>query len=192
MNRRLTAAEIALWQQVAATVKAFKPLPEIPDTPEARPPALDPRPDRTGVGARKARLPPRAPVHASASPRETLDSTWDKRLASGKARPDRVIDLHGFAREAARHYLERSILAAADRGERLLLVITGKGNMPGPAPADLMGERPGRGAIRAELPRWLALPSLSSRIAAVRRAHPRHGGAGAVYLVLKRSRTNSS
>jgi len=35
---------------------------------------------------------------------------------------------------------------------------------------------------------WLAAGTHASRIAAVRGAHPRHGGAGALYIVLKRAR----
>ncbi|WP_194743945.1 Smr/MutS family protein [Thermaurantiacus tibetensis] len=189
MSRRLTAEELALWRQVAATVRAWKPLPEVLDPPEPRPPA---RPDRAGVGARKARAGPAGLAPARPQrPTETLDASWDRKLASGKARPDRVIDLHGHTREEARLRLERTVRAAADRGERLLLVITGKGGTPGPAPADLMGDRPGRGAIRAELPRWLGAPELSARIAAVRQAPGRQGGPGAVWLVLRRARARS-
>jgi hypothetical protein len=43
-----------------------------------------------------------------------------------------------------------------------------------------------RGAIRAKILDWLAASSHSDAIAAVRRAHRRHGGEGALYLVLKR------
>jgi DNA-nicking Smr family endonuclease len=124
---------------------------------------------------------------------ETLDGRWDRWIASGRVQPDRTIDLHGLSLEAARHHLFDAVAAADARGERVLLVITGKGHLPGPAPADLMpglnnpDQRP-RGAIRVSLPRWVGEAGLSARVAAVRRAHPRHGGAGAVYLILKRRR----
>ena len=45
-----------------------------------------------------------------------------------------------------------------------------------------------RGAIRAKLIDWLAEGSYASRNATVRAAHRRHGGAGAVYVILKRPR----
>ena len=49
-------------------------------------------------------------------------------------------------------------------------------------------ERPhARGAIRAAVADWLAASRHADRIAAVRNAHPRHGGTGALYIVLKRS-----
>jgi DNA-nicking Smr family endonuclease len=45
-----------------------------------------------------------------------------------------------------------------------------------------------RGAIRADLPRWLGEAATSARVAAVRQAGPAHGGLGAVWIVLKRAR----
>lgn len=47
-------------------------------------------------------------------------------------------------------------------------------------------DMPLRGIIRASIADWLAASPVSSRIAAVRAAHPRHGGAGAIYVVLRR------
>jgi DNA-nicking Smr family endonuclease len=180
MSRRgLSPEEEALWRRVTGDVTPLgsrpgaRPMPRIPMHMRPPAPAAAPGP------------PPPARAHA-----ETLDRGWDRKLGSGKAEPDRLIDLHGLNREAARDLLARQIESAHRRGERLMLVITGKGAAPGPEPADLMRTaRPvPRGAIRAELPRWLADPALSARIAAVRQAHPRHGGAGAVYLVLRRHR----
>jgi len=72
--------------------------------------------------------------------------------------------------------------AAIARGDRVLLLITGKPPRP-------ESERPhARGAIRAAVGDWLAASRHGDRIAAVRGAHPRHGGQGALYIVLKRQR----
>lgn len=191
MSRRLTAQEEALWRRVASTVKAYHPLPE-PADPSVPDPPRRPVPDRAGVGAVRHRPAARPPMRKAQPHPETLDARWNRLLSSGRARPDRVIDLHGHTREGARALLEQTVLAASDLGERLLLVITGKGSLPGPEPADLMGDRPGRGAIRAELPRWLGAPQLSQRIAAVRQAPLRQGGEGAVWLVLRRRRAGSA
>jgi DNA-nicking Smr family endonuclease len=193
MTRRLAPDEQALWELVAATVKPLHPA-----RPTPRPPAPEsaaaPPPPRSLAGPRRAPRAPAAPAlpdpPSSLPPgrAETLDAAWDRRLASANARPDMVIDLHGLRRETARHLLYSRVADAEARGLRLILVITGKGHDPGPSPADLMEGRPARGAIRADLPRWLGEQGLSARIAAVRRAHPRHGGAGAAWLVLKRKR----
>lgn len=114
----------------------------------------------------------------------TLDANWDRKLAHGLVAPDFTIDLHGHSLAAAYSRLDHGLTLALAQGARLVLLITGKPR-PGDGPAG-RGER--RGAIRAKFLDWLALGSHSSRIAAIRPAHPRHGGAGAVYLVLKRVR----
>ena len=194
MSRRLAPDEQALWALVAATVKPLHPQGYADSEWHADAPSTStapPRPiavDRHRVGVIKARPAP-APLPAPARQHsESLDSSWDRRLSSGKVVPDLVIDLHGLRREQARHLLYARVADAERRGLRLILVITGKGHNPAPSPADLMEGKPARGAIRADLPRWLGEDGLSSRIAAVRRAHPRHGGTGAAYLILKRRR----
>ncbi len=192
MARRLASDEAALWALVTATVRPLHPVK--PATPGEAPPAPIASPQRRSAGPVKPARPappPSAPV--TAPPAETLDGSWDRRISSGKLSPDRTIDLHGMTSDSARQLLYREVSNAEALGQRILLVITGKGHMPGPAPADLVPglARPGhqpRGAIRVSLPRWLGEAGLSHRIAAVRRAHPRHGGMGAAYIILKRQR----
>ncbi len=191
MSRRLAPDEQALWALVAATVKPMHPdrpvdAPAGVAAPASRKPDL--KPDRAGIGPRRAPAAPAPPRALPAASAETLDAGWDRQISSGRIAPDLVIDLHGLRREAARRLLYERVVAACDRGHRVILVITGKGSDPGPAPADLMQGLPARGAIRADLPRWLGEEGLSTRIAAVRRAHSRHGGSGAAYLILKRRR----
>src|SRR3546814_9901396 len=52
-----------------------------------------------------------------------------------------------------------------------------------PRPADPADRAHRRGAIRAKILDWLAASSHGPTIAAVRGAHRRHGGEGALYLV---------
>ncbi|WP_199553945.1 Smr/MutS family protein [Sandaracinobacteroides hominis] len=187
MTRRLDADEQALWNRVIATVTPLEPQKAAAEVEPTPLPATRP-PLRKEAGPR--RLKPQAvpPKPAPTTPTESLDASWDRRLASGRLEPEMTIDLHGLSRDMARHLLYRRVHDAEARGIRTILVITGKGHMPGPSPADLMEGRPARGAIRADFPRWLGEDALSGRIAAVRRAHPKHGGAGAAYLILKRKR----
>ena len=192
MTRRLRAEEEELWARVVQSVSpihAQAPGRAAVVAQTSPPPLPQPVALRRDSGPRRAApaiAPPGRPA-ATAHP-ESLDAAWDKRLSSGRLQPDVVIDLHGLRREQARHLLYQRVLYAEAHGARVILVITGKGHMPGPSPADLMEGRATRGAIRADLPRWLGEPGLTDRIAAVRRAHPRHGGAGAAYLILKRRR----
>ena len=101
---------------------------------------------------------------------------WDRRVTKGRLLPDRVLDLHGFTRDRAHALLTEAIETAALHGLRVLLVVTGK------------GAREGGGVLRAQLPHWLEAPALRPYIAALRPAHPRHGGGGAWYIVLRRAR----
>jgi DNA-nicking Smr family endonuclease len=113
-------------------------------------------------------------------PGTTLDATWDRRLSRGLVSPDFTLDLHGHNLATAYDLLDQRLELAIGQEARLLLLITGK--PPG-------AERPvKRGAIRGAVGDWLAASRHAGNIAAVRSAHPRHGGAGALYIVLRRRR----
>ena len=113
---------------------------------------------------------------------QTLDATWDRRLASGLVHPDFTIDLHGHSLDAAHSRLDHGLTLALAQSARTVLLITGR-----PRPArDHAGRSERRGAIRAKFIDWLAAGPHASRIAAIRPAHPRHGGAGAVYVIMRR------
>lgn len=164
--RKLGADERALWARVVASVTPIEGARSAPAKPAPRPVVVPPAPART---------PPR-PAAPSAN---TLDGGWDRRLSRGSVEPDLAVDLHGHSLEGAWRLLDTHLDRAIARGARILLLITGK-----PPGAD----RPGRGRIRAAVHDWLAASRHAGHIAAVRNAHPRHGGAGALYIVLKRKR----
>ena len=95
--------------------------------------------------------------------------------------PDYTLDLHGHSLDAAYARLEQGLSQALSLGARVVLVITGR-----PRPVEAADRAGRRGAIRAKLLDWLAAGPYGSSIAAVRGAHRRHGGAGAVYVILRR------
>lgn len=101
----------------------------------------------------------------------------------GLVEPDRVLDLHGLRLDAAWERLDATMSALVRGGGRVLLVIAGRDRGP-----DVRHQPGARGRIRAKLPDWLDASPHSARIAAVRPAHARHGGAGAVYVILRRTR----
>ena len=191
--RGLSREEAELWGRVARTVKPLVKAAKRPASEQlagvkldigAPPAKAKPAPRSAFAMPRTAPL-PKAPEPQKAAPRPLdrhgLDGSWERKLAKAEISPDFTLDLHGHSLEAAHSRLEHGLTQAVTLGARVVLVITGK---PRPVEAADRGGR--RGAIRAKLLDWLAHGSHAQRIAAVRGAHPRHGGAGAVYVVLKR------
>ena len=126
--------------------------------------------------------PPVAPTSRAErpGPGTTLDSSWDRRLRSGAIEIDRIVDLHGMSLDGAWRTIDRALDGAIAGGERVLLLITGH---------QRSGEPPiRRGAIRAAVHDWLAASRHARNIAAVRPAHPRHGGGGSLYIILRRAK----
>lgn len=117
------------------------------------------------------------------SPDRGLDSSWERKLARAAIAPDFTLDLHGHTLDQAHRRLDAGLGQAKAMGARLVLLITGKAR-----PADAADRGTQRGAIRAKMLDWLAAGPHASDIAAIRKAHRRHGGDGALYVVLKRRR----
>lgn len=140
-----------------------RPFPEDKDSPPASP----------GYSVHPAPPCPQALDHRRAP---GLDKGTAGRLAKGMMAIDAVIDLHGLTQPVAHAALSRFIAGSADLGRRCVLVITGKGS------------REGAGILRAEVPRWLTEPALKGLILAFTPAQPKHGGGGALYVLLKRRR----
>ena len=176
MSRRPRSEEARLWALVAATVR---PLPgrtvEYPAETPAEPPAAR-APSRTPApfvpAAHQAR--PRAPAKLPATPQlGDIEPGRKRRLTRERDLLELVLDLHGLDQDRARGVLHRFLLRAQDEGARAVLVITGKGVQ-------------GDGILRRRAPEWLAEPAVRSVVAGVSEAHRRHGGAGALYVAIKR------
>jgi DNA-nicking Smr family endonuclease len=183
--RGLSPEEADLWARVAATVKPLHAKRAVAVALAEPGPSPPPPPKRL---IKPNRVVPAAavvvakPAEARPLDRHGLDASWERKLAKAAVSPDFTLDLHGHTLDGAHTRLDHGLQQAIAQGARLVLLITGR-----PRPADertARGER--RGAIRAKLLDWLAAGAHAHRIAAVRQAHPRHGGAGAVYIVLKR------
>ncbi|MEO6387124.1 MAG: Smr/MutS family protein [Croceibacterium sp.] len=112
-----------------------------------------------------------------------LDSGWERKLGRAAIAPDFTLDLHGHTLDQAHARLDAGLGQARAMEARLVLLITGKSR-----PVDAADRGTQRGAIRAKVLDWLAAGPHASQIAAIRNAHRRHGGEGALYIVLKRRR----
>jgi len=189
-GRLLSPEEADLWARVAQTVQplAGKRHPAMAKAPVASlRSSTNPAPVKAAAPLAPTPVPPRSPERAL--DRHGLDAAWDRRLARGLVPPDFTLDLHGASLDAAHARLDHGLALAASQGARLVLLVTGRARpLDDHGHAGTHGRTERRGAIRAKFLDWLVAGPHAHRIAAVRPAHPRHGGAGAVYLVLRRSR----
>lgn len=125
----------------------------------------------------KAPKPPPEPELVANS--RSFDRDIDRSLSRGKLAPQATLDLHGMTLAAAERAVARFLEQATARDCRLALVVTGKG----------FRREDGRvveGRIRAEFVGWLNRAENRARVRGVRPAHPRHGGTGAFYVLLRR------
>lgn len=196
-RRKLRPDELELWRQVAKTADRLHPerpprQPEIPFTSkEIRPEKALPKApvERFEIGQKAKdagsghRTYPTTPEEVAAAP-VSMDKKAYGRLKRGKLKPEARIDLHGMTLAQARPALTGFIMRAHSEGQRLVLVITGKGKRAeddGPIPV-----RPG--VLRHNVPHWLQSPPLAQLVLQVSPAHLKHGGEGAYYVYLRRSR----
>lgn len=186
MARRLAPEEKELWGRVMATVR---PLHRLSNPPQASLGEGDHPKDGGGaanVVRRLATATPPSVLRTATSPSKLgedkagLDSHWDRRIHKGGIIPDISIDLHETTLSGAYARLDRALEQAVHQKLRVILLVTGK------ARAHDRATGTGRGAIAAVVRDWLAASRFAASIAAVRQAHPRHGGDGALYIVLKR------
>jgi DNA-nicking Smr family endonuclease len=184
-RRPLSSEERKLWTGVTRSVAPLRRKPLLIGAPVAAP-----GDELTGPVRRRSDVPRPAPAPSAQKPAAKptpvvapLDRRQKRRLARGSEPIDARIDLHGRkladAHAALFHFLRR---AQAD-GARFALVITGKGSTPSGA-ADYHARE--RGALRRQVPLWLALPEFRAYVLAVEEAHAGHGGAGALYVRLRR------
>jgi len=104
-----------------------------------------------------------------------IDRSSAKKIQQGKMPLEARLDLHGLSQLEARLRLQHFIATALQNGLRNILVITGKGRM-------------GQGVLRVNVPKWLSEPPLSCHVIAFGPSRPQDGGAGALYVRLKRIR----
>jgi len=138
---------------------SLPPSPSIPDTPTP----LRLKPESTlPIKGRE--------VQKISRPPDPIEPNRFHRLTRERAS---TVDLHNLNQDRARAALTGFILRAHAEGERTVLVITGKGAL-------------GDGILRRRTPDWLAEPPLRAVVAGLSEAHVKHGGAGALYVALKR------
>lgn len=172
------------FRQAMVGVKPLQPRP-------AERPGRTPRPPRETAGAREERevmlelerlVEKNGPVpaHLSGEAIEGTASGVDRfllaRLRRGDFSLQAHLDLHGLTREQARQEVERFLDSAILQGLRCVLIIHGRGR----------GSSDGVPVLKNALQAWLSRSALRKRILAFTSARPCDGGAGAVYVLLRK------
>jgi DNA-nicking Smr family endonuclease len=183
-RRNLSEEERALWESVA---KQIKPLRKRSRAAKAH--ATSPDADASAVAKPASppkQLPPaklaRAPKPAqppAAPPLAPLGRRERSQLSRGRKEIDARLDLHGMTQSRAHRTLFSFLQRAHSDGLTFVLVITGKGKM---------GAESERGVLRRQVPQWLSLPEFRSLVVGFEEAHIGHGGEGALYVRVRRSR----
>ena len=178
-ERRPSPEELRLWRGVVRDARPLRELPEIPaEEPVARvsvpePPVPDASP------ARERFVTPMAPVQRGLALDPERPSGLDRRnwqrLKRGQLPLEGLLDLHGATQEAAHQRLGLFLASVQSQGRRCVLIVTGKG-------------RSGDGVLRHMVPRWLNEAGNRERVVAYCPAQLRHGGSGALYVLVRRPR----
>ncbi|MSP77656.1 MAG: DNA mismatch repair protein MutS [Rhodospirillaceae bacterium] len=168
------AKDVDLFAKAMAGVKPLD------GRPRTKPPAAaKATPAKAAAAAPAVRLRATAVGPDLAPDDRTFDRDVDRSLSRGRLNPDATLDLHGLTLASAERAVSRFLEQATAQDSRVALIVTGKG----------FREENGRrieGRIRAEFVGWLNRPENRARVRAVRPAHPRHGGSGAFYVLLRR------
>jgi len=110
-----------------------------------------------------------------------LDKRTQQRFERGKMAIEARLDLHGMNQGQARVALHDFIRRCHGQGLRKLLVITGKGRTKAADAAE-------HGVLRKNVPYWLGEAVVAPLVLRIQEARPEHGGAGALYVLLRRAR----
>ena len=105
-----------------------------------------------------------------------VDAHLLKKLRRGEFGVQGRLDLHGLVREVALRALESFVVSARAEDKRCVLVVHGRGlHSPGQVPV-----------LKDAVRQWLSTERLGRQVVAFCSARPQDGGAGAVYLLLRR------
>ena len=181
-KRALSEEEHALWESVA---KQIKPLRKKPRAAKAQATLSDAETDAVKAVAAARPLSPTQiygapkPEPSAAPPLAPLGRRERSQLSRGRKQIDARLDLHGMTQTRAHRALFGFLQRAHGEGLTFVLVITGKGKM---------GTESERGVLRRQVPQWLGLPEFRALVIGFEEAHIGHGGEGALYVRIRRSR----
>ena len=114
--------------------------------------------------------------------RKGLDPRLVSQLRRGEFALQAHTDLHGMVQPAAKEALQEFILTSVRKGHRTVLVVHGRGlRSPG-----------GRPVLKHATSRWLSHGEIGAHVLAFTTARPTDGGAGAMYVLLRRDKRRAA
>jgi DNA-nicking Smr family endonuclease len=178
-KRSLSEDEHTLWTVVTRSIKPLRRRKAVTaPQEEIAPPAMPPR----KLAKIAMVVPPPAPPASRMEPPPLapLGRRLKQKIGRGSEPIDARIDLHGMTQASAHSALAHFLRRAQHDGARVVLVITGKGK----AGTDPHAER---GVLKRQVPMWLESPELRPLIVGLEAANIGHGGAGALYVRLRKA-----
>jgi DNA-nicking Smr family endonuclease len=159
-------------------------------TPRAAPPPVSP----SKPASVKNSTPEKSPIQHQAAPSpppparpkqssivhgdiDGLDRRTGQRFKRGQLPVEARLDLHGLTQVEAHRALDEFLSRQYMAGKRCVIVVTGKG----------VG-KDGGGVLRSAVPRWLNESPNREKVLAFEYARQKDGGAGALYVLMKRRR----
>ena len=179
-KRALSEEERALWESVARQARPLRKkhrtadLPAISQKGEA--PVTAKAVAHPKLAIPVAAQPPKIPVVPPLAP---LGRRERSQLSKGMKEIEARLDLHGMTQARAHRALSGFLHQAHGEGLTFVLIITGKGKI---------GAESERGVLRRQVPQWLSQPEFRTFVVGFEEAHIGHGGAGALYVRIRRSR----
>lgn len=179
--KKLSDHDRKVWRNVTKTITPYHDMMDLDDlefvdemsesktqTPSALKSPKRAVPDPYQPQVQKPKL-PKTP--AGLNP---IERKVHRKIAKGRVAIDSRIDLHGMTQQVAHHALMSFLSDCYDRGDRHVLVITGKGISSG-----------GQGILRQAVPEWFTKPEFKMLVSGFKTSARHHGGDGALYVRLR-------
>ena len=180
-RRSLSEEEHALWDNIARQVKPLRKKPR-PAKPGAGAQLQESKISAKSIPVQRPAASVNAPKPSkpAAPPLAPIGRRERSRLSRGRNEIDARLDLHGMTQVRAHHALFAFLQRAHRDGLTFVLIITGKGKVG--------GAESERGILRRQVPHWLSLPEFRSLVVGFEQANIGHGGEGALYVRIRRTR----
>lgn len=178
-KRTLSEEERALWEGVA---RQTKPLQKKHRAAKRETASTDAQIRAAAKPAISAPPTPRSSppkIAKSTPPLAPLGRRERSHLSRGRKEIEARLDLHGMTQARAHRALAAFLQRARLDGLTFVLVITGKGKI---------GAESERGILRRQVPQWLSQPEFRALVVGFEEAHVGHGGEGALYVRVRRSK----